>query len=318
MWVTIAAGLFFALVLLVTLFRAEKSVANGALAVITLLAITVAIAATVRATGDDKPAVAGLPQAGAVLPALACLDGLAGENVEAACEKAVFASAESTAAAVSYTATQVSRLAAHGDVATADKSMTPEFAILRRAVERDRFGLAAHVLATREQCTPANCGVFRSLSDRKQIAANMAEKTYDGFVGRYALVWSASQSVAAAAPAAQGIAGGQPVASVGKPTNADFPSAASIPPVSIMGAEPSGPAPGAAAASRQAAAPPAAAPPPAAASPFPPVAIQPAPRAAAASASSAPPPAPAKKQQASKQRTSAPVQLAPPAEADDN
>src|SRR5947207_13781496 len=51
MWVTLAAASFFALVLLVTLIRAEKTVANGALTVITLLAIGIAVAATVRRFG---------------------------------------------------------------------------------------------------------------------------------------------------------------------------------------------------------------------------------------------------------------------------
>ena len=42
MWVTLAAAGFFAIILFVTLIRAERSVANGALTVITLLAIGIA------------------------------------------------------------------------------------------------------------------------------------------------------------------------------------------------------------------------------------------------------------------------------------
>ncbi len=38
MWLTLAAAGFFAIIVLITLLRAEKSVANGALTVITLLA----------------------------------------------------------------------------------------------------------------------------------------------------------------------------------------------------------------------------------------------------------------------------------------
>src|ERR1700727_1620860 len=64
-------------------------------------------------------------------------------------EKSVFGSAESTAAAVSYAASQISRLTALGDVATADTSMTPELPALRRAVEHDRYGLMAYALAAR-------------------------------------------------------------------------------------------------------------------------------------------------------------------------
>ena len=42
MWLTLAAAGFFGIIVLIMLLRAEKSVANGALAVITLLAIGVA------------------------------------------------------------------------------------------------------------------------------------------------------------------------------------------------------------------------------------------------------------------------------------
>src|SRR5438552_4041235 len=56
MWLTLAAAGFFAIIVLITLLRAEKSVANGALTVITLLAIGVAVAATIRGFGPDGPA----------------------------------------------------------------------------------------------------------------------------------------------------------------------------------------------------------------------------------------------------------------------
>ena len=48
----------------------------------------------------------------ASLPALSCIDDLAGETVLAACEKALFGSAESAAAAVSYAASRITRLTA--------------------------------------------------------------------------------------------------------------------------------------------------------------------------------------------------------------
>ena len=51
MWLTLAAAGFFGIIVLITLLRAEKSVANGALTVITLLAIGVAVAATIRGFG---------------------------------------------------------------------------------------------------------------------------------------------------------------------------------------------------------------------------------------------------------------------------
>ena len=100
MWLTLAAAAFFAVLLLITLVRAEKSVANGALTVITLLAVGVAVAATIRGFGlPSSPANSGVqPQVMAATPALSCIDDLAGETVLTACEKALFGSADSTAA----------------------------------------------------------------------------------------------------------------------------------------------------------------------------------------------------------------------------
>src|ERR1700729_3170045 len=94
MWLTLAAAAFFGVVALITLVRAEKSVANGALTVITLLAIGIAVAATIRGLGPGGGAAASAeapaPQmANASLPALSCIDDLAGEAVMTACEKVV-------------------------------------------------------------------------------------------------------------------------------------------------------------------------------------------------------------------------------------
>jgi hypothetical protein len=237
MWVTLAAACFFALVLLITLFRAEKSVANGALTVITLLAVAVAVAATIRlytpagrAASAETPVSAGPV---AALPALACIDDLAGDTVSAGCEKALFASPETTAAAVSYTASQVSRLTALGEAA-ADKRMTPELKALRRAIERDRYGFVAQVLTARDQCTPTECAAFRALTDSHQIVANMDEHLYEGLVARHALAWNAPPMLPGTVPLAA-LPGTLPS---GKPTNAEFPTAASTPPVSIMAPEP--------------------------------------------------------------------------------
>jgi hypothetical protein len=233
---TLAAAGFFGIIALITLLRAEKSVANGALTVITLLAVGIAVASTIR--GFDT---AGISSSGsnpsppamiAASPALACLDDLAGDAVLTSCEKSVFGSAESVAAALSYAASQISRLTAFGDVAAANKSLTPEFEALRRAVEHDRYGLMAYVLTVRDHCTPSDCAAFRALTDHRHIAANMNERLYDTLVLRYVPSWvppSASAPVAALVP-------GVPT---GRPTNAEFPSAASTPPVSIMTAEPS-------------------------------------------------------------------------------
>ena len=239
MWLTLAAAGFFALVMLVTLLRAERSVANSALTVITLLAIGVAGAATIRGLGTGggeegaSPQTAAFSPMNATLPALSCIDDLAGEAVLAACEKVLFGSPELAAAAVSYAASRITRLTASGDVATANRNMTPELQALRHAVERDRYGLVAHVLLTRNHCTPVECAAFRSLTDHNQIVANMDERVYDGLISRYAPSWNMP-----VAPAPATVAALPPSMPTGRPTNAEFPSAASTPPVSIMTPEP--------------------------------------------------------------------------------
>jgi hypothetical protein len=235
MWLTMAAAAFFGLVVVITLLRAEKSVANGALTVITLLAIGVAVASTIRGYGPAGRTTQGEIRAASAmtppLPALACVDGFAGDAVLAACEKVLFGSAESTAAAVSYAAAQITRLTALGDVNAAERSMTPELRALRRSVERDRYGLIAQALAARDRCTPTQCAAFRALTDSRQIVANMEAHTYDALVTRYSPSWNAPLGTAPVAMLS-------PSVPTGRPTNIDFPTAASTPPVSIMTAEP--------------------------------------------------------------------------------
>ena len=236
MWLTLAAAAFFGVLVLITLLRAEKSVANGALTVITLLAIGIAVAATLRDFGPDSPAASAETRSPqpmiAALPALSCIDDLAGEAVLTACEKSLFGSPESAAAALTYASSQITRLTAFGDVAAANKNLTPELQMLRRAVERDRYGLMAYVLAVRDHCTPSDCAAFQSLTDNHQIVANMDERAYDGLIARYAPSWNAP------AVTTGPVANLAPSVPTGKPTNADFPSAASTPAVSIMTPEP--------------------------------------------------------------------------------
>lgn len=300
MWLTLAASGFFGVIVLITLLRAEKSVANGALTVITLLAIGIAATATIRGFGPSQSASVETRSSQTVstaLPALSCIDDLAGETVLTACEKVLFGSAESTAAALSYAASQIARLTAFGDVAAANASMTPELQMVRRAVERDRYGLMAYVLAARDHCTPSDCAAFRAVTDRNQIAANMSERTYEGLVGRYAPSWN--MPAATLAP----VAAVPPSMPLGKPTNAEFPTAASTPPISIMAPEPGQAATTSSAARPTASSSSPSSSPPLANAPLP--SPRPTPALAAAKKPAAPKPA----------RTAAPVQLAPAAPA---
>lgn len=249
-WLTLAAAAFFAVLFLVIVLRADRSIANAALTVLTLLAVAVATAATVRGFGGgpgggEFARSRGLAATGASLPALACVDDLAGDGVEAACEKVLFGSPDHVAAAVSYAAARLDRLTALGDVAAAGGALTPDLQALRRAIERDRYGLTAHVLVARDGCTAAMCPAYRSLTDQRRIAANIEGRVYDGLVARYAPAWSGVSAAADPGASASAIPAAAPAAlaeppsvPTGKPTTADFPSAASIPPVSIMTPEP--------------------------------------------------------------------------------
>ena len=174
--------------------------------------------------------------------ALACLDAIAGDVVEDACEKALFASPEAAAAAVTYVAAQLSLLASAGDHARragAGSSVTE----LRHAIEADPFGIVAHILAFRDGCTPAQCGMFALLQDPSRVRANLAERVFDARLKTYAAAWPASggRPVASNAPPAAA----QPMAATGPrvPNNLYFPSSSSIPPVNIMTAEPAAPQP---------------------------------------------------------------------------
>jgi hypothetical protein len=237
MWATLIAAGFSALLVLIVLLRADKTVANGALAVIALLAIGIASSSTVRGFGppsrttDATVDLRGQPQHVALAPALACLDGLAGDSVEAACEKAVFGSADTAAAAVSYAAGQVSRVIAASNART----LTSEQQVLKRAVERDRYGLIAQVLMVRDRCVVTDCPLFRALSDSNQIKANMNDRLYDSLVTRYSPSWT---SAAAPSPAGNTLAGAPANAPTGRPTTVDFANSASIPPVNIMTPDP--------------------------------------------------------------------------------
>ena len=166
--------------------------------------------------------------------ALGCLDANAGETVEAACERALFASPEATAAATSYVAAQLSLLASASELGRRHGGANPGAAMLRRALEADRFGIVAHVLAVRDGCTPGRCGAFTWLRDPTRINANLAERPFEARVKSYAASWP----TAGGRPMVSSAPSPPPSAAAKVPNNLYFPSASSIPPVNIMTAEP--------------------------------------------------------------------------------
>ena len=170
---------------------------------------------------------------------IACLEAVNGDAVEGACERAVFAAPETLAAATAYVAARLSLLADAHDYATRrDTNYESSVAGLRRMIAADRFGLASQVLAARDGCTADACDAFNFVYDDKKLRANLRERTFDQLVGRYAVNWPsrAYRPLASANPT------GAPVVAPPGP-NVQFPSSASIPPVSIMNNEPPAPPP---------------------------------------------------------------------------
>jgi hypothetical protein len=175
--------------------------------------------------------------------ALACLDAVAGENVDAACEKALFAAPATVAAATSYAAARLELLSdmtayvKHGgrDI---DGALLP----LRHSLETDAYGFLAHALAVRDGCTSQNCKALDVLADASRVRANLNGQTLDRYLDRYLTAWA--QPPDGPAPVADAAPQSQPTYQPGAPgqhkvvVNIDFPTAASIPPVSIMNPEP--------------------------------------------------------------------------------
>ena len=189
---------------------------------------------TERRSLDDRKAVL---MAGAIAPssALSCLDEIAGEAVESACEKAVFASPEAVAAGVKYVTAQLELLndatayAERGDV-----SYAVELAPLRTALELDRFGFVAHVLGD-QGCTSERCDAFMRFRDPSKVFANLRDHTFEDQVKKYIAIWD-RPAERAAMPLDSPVA--LPGAtSPGVEQNCDIPCSKSISPVSITAPE---------------------------------------------------------------------------------
>jgi hypothetical protein len=196
---------------------------------------------------------------------LACLDAIAGDAVESACEHALFASPQATAAAISYTAARLDLLAQSLAFANIrDSNYAPALLELRQGLESDRFGFVAQVLSLRDSCTPTQCDTFALLNDASRVQANLKERAFDAYVARYASNWSAADghlampspeaqlaattsnsattsSIAPTSAVSTSPSAAPPLRPIGALSHYDFPSASSIPPVSIMTPEPDGP-----------------------------------------------------------------------------
>jgi hypothetical protein len=172
---------------------------------------------------------------------LACLGAETGEAVETACEKAIFARPEMAAAAVAYAEARWALLADALAVAEDDRVFGTLIAGLRRSIELDRFGFASQVLAARDGCTAEKCARFALVKEPATLRANLKARAYEAYVARHAPGWNADDAAPVTAEAGPRTATPDDSAqAASSPLSGryDFPSAASIPPVSIMNAEP--------------------------------------------------------------------------------
>jgi hypothetical protein len=303
-WAVGVAVALFAVIGVLTLTRAGAGFAGATLRVVLVFAGFAAVwtlleQGMLRERSAERRALdqrAAELAARAVAPGspLACLDAVAGDAVETACEKAVFASPASVATAVSYMTARLALLSDAVDFARRNGGYDSALTTLRLPIESDRYGIVAHVLSVRESCTPLLCDSYVLLRDPDRVQANLRERMFDRFVERYVADWARAQAAGAPvaeAPAAYTTAAGStaapatpaaPAATAAAPlaSKYDFPSAASIPPISIMSPEPAVPADVKAAPAAPAAAP--------AASPRRPQHAAPAPHAPARAATAAP------------------------------
>lgn len=161
---------------------------------------------------------------------LACLDASAGEQLENGCEKMVFGTPENSAAALVYVGSRFALLTEAVDRARRDTTLESLAQSLRGSLEQDRFGVLAQVLIARHGCTFERCEQFRLLRDPNRVRSHMRERTFETVLARHAPNWP-SRPGRPGAPVAGLVA--SPV-----PSQYSLPSAASIPPVSIISGEP--------------------------------------------------------------------------------
>lgn len=233
--------------------------------------------------------------------ALACLERGA-EALHASCAQSLFASPGAISSAGIYTA---SRLDAMKAARHYSGPRTPQFddvvVALERSLQEDPFGLAADILVRREGCTAQRCEALSLFTDPARLADNIRNKTFDANVARYTAAWSAQPAASSApesAPAPTITPSGLTRAPI--PDKYELPSAASIPPVSIMTDEPPQRATPAPAAKDRPAAPPQEAAAPAAETATPPVQAE------------TPPPAQKKSAPRRPTQQNAPLSIAPP------
>lgn len=233
LWLAGAVAALLLLLLLIALFRGGFGVVISSLVRIGFLVLAAAAAWMLFNWVQERDRMA-LDQRLDELTArvlapnsvLGCLEPGLGDAVDNSCEKELFASPETVGAATALVAARWALLGRANELAKRDSGYDPRLDALRRSLQADRYGFLAQVLSTREGCTATRCEGLERLADPSRVRANLAERTFESLVARNAVAWAnrVHGPTTATAP-------------VPNP-NVTFPSASSIPPVSIMSTEP--------------------------------------------------------------------------------
>jgi hypothetical protein len=248
LWLAGVAAALFLVLIVIAVIRAGVTEFGGMVFRVAVILIAVVFGWTYitrtadRDRADERRALDSRATeliAGAIAPgsAIACLEAANTETVEGSCERAVFASPETVAAATAYIGARLSLLAdAHEFQARRDQTYETQLGSLRRTIAADRYGLASQVLAARDGCTADACEAFGFVYDDKKLRANMRDRLFDITIARYAANWpTRTRPIASSSPSAP-MTSSTPITPPGP--NVQFPSSQSIPPVSIMTAEP--------------------------------------------------------------------------------
>ena len=187
--------------------------------------------------------------------ALACTERTE-SAVETACEHMLFGAPEILAAVNLYTSARFDLLVA---AARYRGPRDPQFdlavGVLQRSLQADPFGLTAHLLTQQAGCTAQRCEILALFPEPSRVRDNMRQKAFEASVARYAGDWRTPVATTGSARIAAPIAAAEPVRSPAQEPPPDgagraamsekytFPSASSIPPVSIMNDEPAERAP---------------------------------------------------------------------------
>ena len=246
-WAAVALVAIAVAAVILSMLRGGRVVVTGGLVGIAFLFLIVMIAwvgaerVADRERTEERHALVTRAQhlaAQAAMPGspLACLDAVAGDTVEAACERLLFGGPETIAAATAYTAARLALLSDGVDYALrANASYEGALPGLRRALETDRFGFVAQVLASQYGCSADRCDAFTLFRDTNRLAANLGERPFDVAVARHAASWGTKVERAGGGERPIASSRGTPV-----PPGFNLPSSASIPPVSIMVPESAG------------------------------------------------------------------------------